>query len=163
STPEPAAVAAPPPGGEQIAEVGIDIAAPATPGSTRRVTVIADQGTASRAEAGADITVAEPGWTMWMVSHFHYDPVWWSTQGQFQRAEHQPDLRRVDHPQRGLRHRLPARRAGRRSAHRVDAGRLRLRPGLSGADGGRGDDRVVVGQGAVPPVGPRPDGRGQPA
>src|SRR5262249_4211349 len=26
---------------------------------------------------------AEPGWVMWMVSHFHYDPVWWSTQGQF--------------------------------------------------------------------------------
>ena len=27
--------------------------------------------------------MAEPGWTMWMVSHFHYDPVWWNTQGQF--------------------------------------------------------------------------------
>ena len=23
----------------------------------------------------------EPGWTMYMVSHFHYDPVWWNTQG----------------------------------------------------------------------------------
>src|SRR6185437_11656269 len=53
------------------------------PGSTRRVTVIADQGAAARAESPADITVAEPGWTMWMVSHFHYDPVWWNTQGQF--------------------------------------------------------------------------------
>jgi alpha-mannosidase len=29
------------------------------------------------------LTVAEPGWTIWMVSHFHYDPVWWNTQGQF--------------------------------------------------------------------------------
>ena len=29
------------------------------------------------------MTAAEPGWTMWMVSHFHYDPVWWGTQGQF--------------------------------------------------------------------------------
>ena len=27
--------------------------------------------------------MAETGWTMWMVSHFHYDPVWWNTQGQF--------------------------------------------------------------------------------
>jgi alpha-mannosidase len=25
-------------------------------------------------------TVAEPGWTMYMISHFHYDPVWWNTQ-----------------------------------------------------------------------------------
>ena len=30
--------------------------------------------------------MAEPGWTMWMVSHFHYDPVWWNTQGQFTEA-----------------------------------------------------------------------------
>ncbi|MBO0880096.1 MAG: alpha-mannosidase, partial [Mycobacterium sp.] len=28
-------------------------------------------------------TVAEPGWTMFMISHFHYDPVWWSTQGAY--------------------------------------------------------------------------------
>ena len=27
--------------------------------------------------------VAEPGWTMFMVSHFHYDPVWWNTQGAY--------------------------------------------------------------------------------
>ncbi|HJZ02366.1 MAG TPA: glycoside hydrolase, partial [Streptosporangiaceae bacterium] len=41
---------------------------------------------AGRVQAEADITVAEPGWTMWMVSHFHYDPVWWNTQGQFAEA-----------------------------------------------------------------------------
>ncbi|MGV0792910.1 glycoside hydrolase family 38 N-terminal domain-containing protein [Mycolicibacterium sp. XJ1819] len=28
-------------------------------------------------------TVAEPGWTMYMVSHFHYDPVWWNTQAAY--------------------------------------------------------------------------------
>ena len=28
-------------------------------------------------------TVAEPGWTMFMVNHFHYDPVWWNTQGAY--------------------------------------------------------------------------------
>ncbi|MGO9548452.1 NEW3 domain-containing protein [Mycobacterium sp.] len=28
-------------------------------------------------------TVAEPGWTMFMISHFHYDPVWWNTQGAY--------------------------------------------------------------------------------
>ena len=43
----------------------------------------------ARAHAGpvahldAEVTAAEAGWTMWMVSHFHYDPVWWGTQGQF--------------------------------------------------------------------------------
>ncbi|MGB3476110.1 MAG: alpha-mannosidase, partial [Mycobacterium sp.] len=28
-------------------------------------------------------TVAEPGWTMFMVGHFHYDPVWWNTQANY--------------------------------------------------------------------------------
>ena len=27
--------------------------------------------------------VAEPGWTVWMISHFHYDPVWWNTQAAY--------------------------------------------------------------------------------
>ena len=63
-------------------EVPVEIAVPYQPGSTRRVTVTAQSAT-GRAQAEADITVAEPGWTMWMVSHFHYDPVWWNTQGQF--------------------------------------------------------------------------------
>ncbi len=40
----------------------------------------------ARVTSDAVITVAEPGWTMWMVSHFHYDPVWWNTQGQFTEA-----------------------------------------------------------------------------
>jgi len=30
-----------------------------------------------------EFTLAEPGWTMFMVSHFHYDPVWWNTQGAY--------------------------------------------------------------------------------
>jgi alpha-mannosidase len=28
-------------------------------------------------------TVAQPGWTMYMISHFHYDPVWWNTQAAY--------------------------------------------------------------------------------
>lgn len=31
-------------------------------------------------------TVAEPGWTMFMVPHFHYDPVWWNTQANYTSA-----------------------------------------------------------------------------
>ena len=72
-------------GEQQAYEVPVEIAAPYQPGSTRRVTVTV-QTAAGAASAEADITVAEPGWTMWMVSHFHYDPVWWNTQGQFAEA-----------------------------------------------------------------------------
>jgi alpha-mannosidase len=73
------------PGGEETFEVPVEIAAPYQRGSTRRVTVTMT-GETARAQAEADITVAEPGWTMWMVSHFHYDPVWWNTQAQFTEA-----------------------------------------------------------------------------
>ena len=66
-------------------EIPVEIAAPYQPGSTRRVTVTVETGS-GRTRAQADLTVAEPGWTMWMVSHFHYDPVWWNTQGQFAEA-----------------------------------------------------------------------------
>jgi alpha-mannosidase len=90
ATPEPAVATAPGPGEQVTVEVGVEVAAPSTAGSPRQVTVIAESagppgsaGTAVRAERAATITTAEPGWTMWMVSHFHYDPVWWSTQGQF--------------------------------------------------------------------------------
>jgi alpha-mannosidase len=34
----------------------------------------------SRSGTPFEFTVAEPGWTMYMISHFHYDPVWWNTQ-----------------------------------------------------------------------------------
>jgi alpha-mannosidase len=83
TTPEPAVVPGPGPGEQRQAEVGVEVAAPHTPGRPLPVTVIAESPEAGRAEQAATITVAEPGWTMWMVSHFHYDPVWWSTQGQF--------------------------------------------------------------------------------
>ncbi|MEO3857904.1 glycoside hydrolase [Acrocarpospora sp. B8E8] len=39
--------------------------------------------TAGDAEAAGELVVAEPGWTVWMVSHFHYDPVWWNTQAAY--------------------------------------------------------------------------------
>ncbi|HEV2375902.1 MAG TPA: glycoside hydrolase family 38 C-terminal domain-containing protein [Streptosporangiaceae bacterium] len=68
--------------GEQDAEVAVRIAAPHGPGSTLPATVVAERGS-ERAELDVVITVAEPGWSIWMVSHFHYDPVWWNTQGQF--------------------------------------------------------------------------------
>ncbi len=82
TTPEPAEVGGLVHGEQRIAEVAVDIAASAVPGGTRPVTVVA-RSSAGHWEGPGEITVAEPGWTMWMVSHFHYDPVWWNTQGRF--------------------------------------------------------------------------------
>lgn len=45
---------------------------------------------AARAEGFAfEFAVAEPGWTMYMISHFHYDPVWWNTQGAYTSVWHE--------------------------------------------------------------------------
>jgi len=82
STPEPARATGLERGAEVTVEVAVEIAAPAQAGSSRPVLVRATAPSAS-AELPAVISVAEPGWVMWMISHFHYDPVWWNTQGQF--------------------------------------------------------------------------------
>ena len=225
------------PGAELTAEVAVR--ADAQAGAALPVLATASFAGRTAAQA-AHLTVAEPGWIMWMVSHFHYDPVWWSTQGQFtesrlllpdedgempevrtafelvrlhldagparprlqvragrdrlpqaalrraprgprgparlhqggpdrarrrqlQRAEHEPDLRRVHYPQRRLRHRLPARRTRRRPAHLLDAGCVRLRSRLSRHHGRGRAHQLVLGARPVPPVGAEPVGRRQPA
>ncbi len=81
-TPEPVMVTKLHHGEQRTVEVPVEIAAPAAPGGARRVTAVAQSATGHWQVSG-QITVAEPGWTMWMVSHFHYDPVWWNTQGQY--------------------------------------------------------------------------------
>ena len=92
-TPHPFVVRLPEPGQSSTSEVSVALTG--SPGTRLPVTVIAEavladgglaDGGAGRAELAASVTVAEPGWTMWMVSHFHYDPVWWNTQGQFTEA-----------------------------------------------------------------------------
>lgn len=35
------------------------------------------------AEHPFDLVVAEPGWTVRLVPHFHYDPMWWNTQAAY--------------------------------------------------------------------------------
>ncbi|QNP74619.1 glycoside hydrolase [Streptomyces roseirectus] len=52
------------------------------PGDTSEITVTA-RDEERRADLTAEFTAAEPGWTMFMVSHFHYDPVWWNTQAAY--------------------------------------------------------------------------------
>src|SRR5262249_18473766 len=103
STPQSFGITLGKPGEGRTGEVSVAVTG--SPGTELPVTAIAETVTSStgtsstgtsstgpsntggrRAELSATVTVAEAGWTMWMVSHFHYDPVWWSTQGQFTEA-----------------------------------------------------------------------------
>jgi alpha-mannosidase len=86
TTRQPFSVENVPRGAEWVAEVPVSVAAPHGPGSRLPVTVIAES-TDARAEYAGQVTVAEPGWTIWMVCHFHYDPVWWNTQGDFTQTQ----------------------------------------------------------------------------
>lgn len=63
--------------GREVIEVPVDVERPLV-GERRPARVHA-----GGARLTFDFTVAEPGWTMFMVSHFHYDPVWWNTQGAY--------------------------------------------------------------------------------
>ncbi|MGA7464584.1 NEW3 domain-containing protein [Mycobacterium sp.] len=63
--------------GQELVEVPVAVAHPVV-GQRRAAQVEAD----GRGTPFA-FTVAEPGWTMFMISHFHYDPVWWNTQGAY--------------------------------------------------------------------------------
>ena len=67
-------------------EVPLDLEPGAVPGQTLSALVVARSGAgeqASTARRAAEVVVAEPGWTMFLVSHFHYDPVWWNTQAAY--------------------------------------------------------------------------------
>ncbi|MDX2937273.1 NEW3 domain-containing protein [Streptomyces ipomoeae] len=79
--------------GETVATVGDDgtvraemsvTAEGLAPGERRAVTITAEDAGAGRlVHHAAEFIAAEPGWTMFMVSHFHYDPVWWNTQAAY--------------------------------------------------------------------------------
>ncbi|ORB85538.1 alpha-mannosidase [Mycobacterium kansasii] len=60
--------------GDIMVEVPVAVDQPVA-GQQRRARVHAEA-----SNLAFEFTVAEPGWTMYMVSHFHYDPVWWNTQ-----------------------------------------------------------------------------------
>ncbi|WP_329569513.1 NEW3 domain-containing protein [Kitasatospora sp. NBC_01266] len=68
--------------GTGLVEVPLELAPDAAPGTELPVTVTAG-GPGAEVSAEAVVTVAEPGWTMFLVSHFHYDPVWWNTQAAY--------------------------------------------------------------------------------
>src|ERR1700744_6524134 len=60
-------------GGDEL-EIPVEVDDPVV-GQRRAARVHVDKDNAE-----FEFTIAEPGWTMFMVSHFHYDPVWWNTQ-----------------------------------------------------------------------------------
>ncbi|ORW98215.1 NEW3 domain-containing protein [Mycolicibacter terrae] len=62
--------------GDGVVEVAVTVEDP-MPGQQR---------TARVNDTGFTFTVAEPGWTMFMIGHFHYDPVWWNTQANYTSA-----------------------------------------------------------------------------
>ncbi|WP_219468738.1 glycoside hydrolase family 38 C-terminal domain-containing protein [Nonomuraea rhizosphaerae] len=59
-----------------VVEVPLDVTVP--PG-----TVVPCVVTYGEESLEVEVTAEEPGWTMHMVSHFHYDPVWWNTQAAY--------------------------------------------------------------------------------
>ncbi len=63
--------------GDAAVEIPVRVDDP-QPGRQRAATVVAG-------DTRLDFTFidAEAGWTMFMVSHFHYDPVWWNTQAAY--------------------------------------------------------------------------------
>ena len=63
--------------GEGVVEVPVEIHRPVT-GQKRAARVLA-----AGTETPFTFTVGDPGWTMFMISHFHYDPVWWTTQSAY--------------------------------------------------------------------------------
>jgi alpha-mannosidase len=99
TTPEPVRVHDLEPAAERVVEVPVAVDPAYAEDTSRPVTVIAETGQ-SRFSAPAEIVVAAPGWTMLMVSHFHYDPVWWNTQGGFTEAWYDiPEAERIRPPQ----------------------------------------------------------------
>src|SRR5919197_2841174 len=69
--------------GERVV-VEMPVRVPAgTPVGTEIPVQVLVTGSGPEARAAGVLTVAEPGWTMYLVSHFHYDPVWWNTQAAY--------------------------------------------------------------------------------
>nr|WP_237695057.1 glycoside hydrolase family 38 C-terminal domain-containing protein [Streptomyces sp. SID5468] len=82
TTPQPVTLTSLAPGHQETVEVGVVYDRPRREGETVPAHVTAATRDV-RDTQSARLTAAEPGWTMYMVSHFHYDPVWWNTQGAY--------------------------------------------------------------------------------
>src|SRR4029079_954996 len=64
-------------------EIGVSVADGASPGEILEAEVVVADGRTGDTRHRFEIVVAEPGWRMFMIPHFHYDPVWWNTQAAY--------------------------------------------------------------------------------
>ena len=63
-------------------EIGVTVDGSAAAGDILDAEVVVEDGQGTR-RLPFQLTVEEPGWRMYLVSHFHYDPVWWNTQAAY--------------------------------------------------------------------------------
>src|SRR5581483_3670116 len=72
-------------GEDGTARAELPIVTDLRPGERCPVRVLAQDAEQRHQQAARDgeFEAAEPGWTMYLVSHFHYDPVGWNTQGAY--------------------------------------------------------------------------------
>ena len=82
STPDPTPLPPLPQGGQTTVEVAVAVDGTFPAGTVLPAEVIVRRGQ-MLALSPLEFSVAEPGWRMFMVSHFHYDPVWWNTQAAY--------------------------------------------------------------------------------
>ena len=70
------------PGVEARLEIGVAVDGDVVAGERLDAEVVVDDGSGAQRRP-FQVTVVEPGWRMFMISHFHYDPVWWNTQAAY--------------------------------------------------------------------------------
>ena len=70
------------PGVDVRLEIGVVIDADAVAGELLDAEIVVDDGSGAQQQP-FQVAVVEPGWRMFMISHFHYDPVWWNTQAAY--------------------------------------------------------------------------------
>jgi alpha-mannosidase len=84
-SPEPLIVGPLGRGDEVRLEIGVIVDGAIVAGDVRDAVAIVEDGAAT-ARQSFSFVVVEPGWRMFMISHFHYDPVWWNTQAAYTEA-----------------------------------------------------------------------------
>jgi alpha-mannosidase len=72
--------------GRTRAEVAVEVPPGTGAGSKLVMEAVVSCPGVTEARQAAELEVREPGWAMYMVSHFHYDPVWWNTQAGYTSA-----------------------------------------------------------------------------
>ena len=70
------------PGEQATLELGVRVEVDVRPGTEVDAELVVE-GEDRTLQRPFRFVVAEPGWRMFMISHFHYDPVWWNTQAAY--------------------------------------------------------------------------------